>query len=93
MASFQEGQACTVAGMAHSTASTTSTHFIAAFFMTIFLVPLFYKSRSSLGACLRLVSVPLTKSNAKRKQRKLKSQYGEYRWYSIQYTTTPVTET
>ena len=44
MASFQEGQACTVAGMAHSTVSTTSIHFIATFFMTIFLVLLFYVS-------------------------------------------------
>src|SRR5262245_15070816 len=50
MASCQEGQACTVAGTAQSKDSTTNIHFTALFFLTIFLLLLFYVSRVILGA-------------------------------------------
>src|SRR5262249_21973044 len=73
MASCQEGQAYTVAGMARNTASASTANLTTTFFMTIFLLRLFYPFMS------RLASTVLCQ--------------GGYRWYSIQYTTTPVMDT
>jgi len=44
MASCQEGQAYSVAGLARNTASASTANLTTTFFMTIFLVRLFYSS-------------------------------------------------
>jgi hypothetical protein len=83
MASFQEGQACTLAGTAHMQASTTNIHFAAVFFMTIFLVPLFYTSEPE----RQYAHEPERQARGNPPSlgaRALTGQYGEYKWYSIQ---------
>jgi hypothetical protein len=94
MASCQEGQAYSVAGMAENTANASSANFTTTFFMTIFLPPLFYHAQTNWragGVSLRGVRSRAT--GRSRPGSPKTNQNGGYRWYSIQYTTTPVMDT